>query len=129
MKSTYLVAAFALSLSGLAYAAGDHDHGHGHKALHGGIVVEAKHLDFELVAKPGSLTLFVRDHGKPASTEGATAKMTMLNGTDKLELALAPAGENTLEAKGHFAVAKGTKAVALVSLPGKRTSNVRFAIH
>lgn len=47
---------------------------------------------FALVAKPGSLTLYVRDHGKPASTEGATAKMTLLNGMDKLELALTPAG-------------------------------------
>lgn len=128
MHLPHFLAALGITLSGAAIAADRQEHAHEHQSLNGGIVVEANHLDFELVAKPGSLTLYVRDHGKPASTEGATAKMTLLNGTDKLQLALAPAGENKLEAKGLFTVAKGTKAVALVTLPGKKTANVRFAI-
>lgn len=129
MRIPRFLAALGIAVSGAAFAADQHEHAHEHKSLNGGIVVEANHLDFELVAKPGSLTLYVRDHGKPASTEGATAKMTLLNGMDKLELALAPAGENKLEAKGVFTVAKGTKAVALVTLPGKKAANIRFAIH
>ena len=63
MKSIYLVAAFALFLSGLAYAAGDHGHGHEHKPLHGGVVAVVKDVDYELLAKPDSIQLHLRDHG------------------------------------------------------------------
>ena len=68
------------------------------------------------------------DHGKPAKTEGVSAKLTLLNGTEKSEAVLAPAGEGKLEAKGAFKVAAGTKVVALVMLPGKKAANVRFAV-
>lgn len=128
MKFAATLSALAVSISGAAFAADDHKHGHEHKPLHGGVVVEANDIDFELVAKPDSLTLFVRDHGKPASTQGATAKVTLLNGTEKTEAALTPAGDNKLEAKGPFKVGSGTKAVATVTLAGKKPVNVRFAI-
>ena len=129
-NTTHLFAALALtiSVSGTAFAAGDHAHGHDHKPLHGGIVVEANDMDYELVAKPDTLTLHLRDHGKPTKTEGVSAKLTLLNGTEKSEAVLAPAGEGKLEAKGSFKVAAGTKVVALVTLPGKKTANVRFAV-
>jgi hypothetical protein len=40
-------------LAGSAFAAGDkHDHAHEHKPLHGGVVVEVKDMDYELVARP-----------------------------------------------------------------------------
>jgi ABC-type nickel/cobalt efflux system permease component RcnA len=39
--------------AGTAHAAGEkHDHAHEHKPLHGGVVVEVKDMDYELVAKP-----------------------------------------------------------------------------
>lgn len=99
-----------------------------HKPQHGGIVAEANDMDYELVAKPDTITLHLRDHGKPAKTEGVSAKLTLLNGTEKSEAVLAPAGEGKLEAKGAFKVAPGTKVVALVTLPGKKAANVRFAV-
>lgn len=99
-----------------------------HKPQHGGIVAEANDMDYELVAQPDTLTLYLRDHGKPAKTEGMSAKLTLLNGTEKSEAVLAPAGEGKLEAKGTFKVAPGTKVVALVTLPGKKAANVRFAV-
>ncbi len=68
------------------------------------------------------------DHGKPAKTEGVSAKLTLLNGTEKSEAVLVPAGEGRLETKGIFKVAAGTKVVALVTLPGKKAANVRFAV-
>ena len=52
MKASTLLACAALALSGAAHAADDHDHGHEHTPLHGGVVVEASDVDFELVAKP-----------------------------------------------------------------------------
>ena len=128
MKTTPLFAALALAVSGTAFAAGDHGKGHEHQPLHGGIVVEAHDMDYELVARPDRLTLHLRDHGKPAKTEGVSAKLTLLNGTEKSEAVLTPAGEGKLEAKGAFKVAPGTKVVALVTLPGKKAANVRFAV-
>ena len=73
MKLIHLITAITLGLSGLAFAAGGHDHGHEHKPLHGGIVTEVKDMDYELVAKPEQIQLFVRDHGKPADVSKASA--------------------------------------------------------
>lgn len=115
------------ALSGVAFASDSHAHAHAPE--HGGIVAEASDVDFELVAKTDSLTLYVRDHGKPLATTGASAKVTLLNGRAKHEATLAPAGGNRLEARGKFQVGSDTKAAALVSLPGRKAVSVRFALH
>ena len=128
MKLRNLPAAAALAFvvaSGGALAASDHGHGE-IKPLHGGIVAVASDLEFELLAKADGITLYVRDHGKPAVTLGASAKLTILSGSDKAEAALAPAGDNKLEAKGSYKLGAGTKFVATVSLQGKNPVNVRF---
>ncbi len=62
------------------------------------------------------------------STKGATAKIVLLTSADKTEVALTPAGESQLEAKGKFNVAKGTKAVLTVTLANKKTGTARFEI-
>ena len=97
-----------------------HAHGeaHSHAPQHGGVVVEVKDMDLELVAKPDVLQLYLRDHGKPADVSKASAKVTLLNGTEKQEATLAPAGDR-LEAKGSFRAAAGTKALAQVMVGGK----------
>ena len=126
MKPIHLLTALAFGLSNGAFAAGGHDHAHEHTALHGGVVAEAKDIDFELVAKPDSLRLHVRDHGKPVDVAKASAKLTLLAGGVKQEVALKPAGDK-LEAMGQFKVS-GAKAVALVNLPGKPALTVRFVL-
>ncbi|MDP1693071.1 MAG: hypothetical protein Q8L49_14175 [Burkholderiaceae bacterium] len=129
MKLRNLLATATLSCgvaSGVALAASDHSHGVEAKPLHGGIVAVASDLEFELLAKADAITLYVRDHGKPALTQGASAKLTILSGTDKTEAALAPVGDNKLEAKGSYKLGAGTKFVATVSLQGKNPVNVRF---
>jgi hypothetical protein len=132
MRIHHIIASSLLALACSAQAGGEHnhghDHGHEHQSLHGGIVTEAKDMDFELVAKPDQVALHVRDHGKPASAKGATAKLTLLNGTEKTSVTLSPAGDAHLQAKGSFAIKSGTKVVALVTLAGKKPINVRFAI-
>jgi hypothetical protein len=112
----------------LAPALPAHAHGeaHSHAPQHGGMVVEVKDMDLELVAKPDMLQLYLRDHGKPADVSKASAKITLLNGTEKQEATLAPAGDR-LEAKGSFRVAAGTKALAQVTVGGKVLSG-RFEI-
>jgi hypothetical protein len=117
---------FSASVSG---AAGEHAPEHGHnRALHGGVAVEVRDMDFELVGSGDVLTIYVRDHNKPVNTAKASGKVTVLSGTQKVEAPLVPAGENKLSAKGGFNVTKGTKVVALVELPGKKPFNVRFAV-
>ncbi len=118
----------SLALASSAFAAGDkHDHAHEHKPMHGGVVVEVKDIDYELVAKPTMIHLHLRDHGKPADVSKASAKLTLLSGTEKQEVELKPVG-GKLEATGTFKVGSGTKAVAVVTIAGKPAGTVRFAI-
>lgn len=130
MKFNFLTLAPALALasclalsSGAAMAAGEHDH----VAKFGGVVVETKVGDLEIVAKPDALQIYVSDHGKPMKLDGAKAKVTLLNGTEKSEAVLAPAGDK-LEAKGAFKVGKGTKGIAVVTLAGKPPATARFSV-
>lgn len=122
-KHIALAAAVALAgLSGTALAQKDD-----HTVKHGGIFVETKALDFEIVAKPDLIQVYVSDHGKAVKLDGAKGKVTLLNGTEKTEVELAPAGDK-LEAKGSFKVAKGTKGIALVTLAGKAGATARFEL-
>jgi hypothetical protein len=123
VKTQTLLAAIALTLAGSAFAAGSHDH----SPKHGGVVVEAKDIDYELVATPTAIQLHLRDHGKPTDVSKASAKLTLLSGTEKQEVELKPAGDK-LEATGSFKVGPGTKAVAVVTIAGKPAGTVRFAI-
>ena len=127
MKKHALLASIAIALAIPAFAAGEkHDHAHEHKPMHGGVVVEVKDMDYELVAKPTSIQLFLRDHGKAADVSKATAKVTLLTGTEKQEVELKPAGDK-LEATGSFKVGPGTKAVAVVTVAGK-PATARFTL-
>ena len=78
------LAALALALAtATALPAHAHGDGHSHTPHHGGVVTEVGDMDYELVAQPERITLHLRDHGKPAITEGVRAKLTLINGTEK----------------------------------------------
>lgn len=125
MRKTAALFAIALVLStGPALAAGE-DH---HKPQYGGILVEGKQADFELVAKPDVIQLYLSDHGKKMDHSKASAKVTLLAGKDKQEVTLAPEGTDKLEAKGSFRVAAGTKVVAVVTNAGKSVGTARFEL-
>jgi len=94
---------------------------------HGGVVQTASDLQFELVNSDAGVTLYVMDHGKPKSTEGASGKLTILSKGKKSEVPLTASGGNTFKA----VVAKlppGTKAVASLVLSPKQSVTVRFLI-
>ncbi len=95
---------------------------------HGGVVAIVKDIDYELVAKPNTVTIYVEDHGKSVDTKTATAKVTMLTGSQKSEVRLTPAGDNKLEAKGKFDAKDGTKVIAIITFAGKPATTVRFEI-
>lgn len=98
-----------------------------HKPQHGGVVVETKTGDMELVAKPDLIVIHVSDHGKPMKLTSAAGKVTVFNGSDKTEAPLTLAGDK-LEAKGSFKLGAGTKVLADVALNGKPAVAARFTL-
>jgi hypothetical protein len=123
MKLRTLLITSSLVLGNMAWAGpGDATH----KPMQGGVLTTVKDIDYELVAKPDVLQLYMRDHGKPVDVSKTTAKVTLLSGSEKQEVELKPIGDK-LEAKGSFKISAGTKVVAQVISAGK-TSSVRFAL-
>ena len=125
MKVFQLLVALAVSISGTTFAADNH--GPAAKPMHGGVVSEAKDVEYELVAKADALQLYMRDHGKPIDVAGMTAKVTLLTGSEKQEVQL-QAGSGRLEAPGSFKASAGTNAVVAVSKAGKPVTSVRFTL-
>lgn len=121
IKTLFVVLAFGASALSFnpAFA-------HTDKPKHGGVVQAASDLSFELVPKGDAATIYIEDHGKPFATAGMKGKLTVLNGSEKSEAELKPAGDNRLEAKG-VKLGKGAKAVASVTT-SKKTISVRFAV-
>ena len=138
MKNFTIAAAVALALTTAAHAASD-PKGHAHSAKasaahahegkdqHGGVVSVAKDMDCELVAKDSEVALCISDHGAPVSLAGATARLALLSGTQKQDVALATA-DNALRAKGAFTVAAGTKAAVSVQLKDQPKSFAKFTL-
>ena len=119
METQAFFALITLALAGSAFAASARcDHAHDHKPLHGGVLVDVKDIDYELVARPTTIQLYLRDHGKVIDVYRASARITLLTGTERQQVELKPAGEK-LEAVGSFKVGPGTKAVAVVTIAGK----------
>jgi hypothetical protein len=126
MNFKSLLAALAVCACASALAQNKPNHSHDHKPRHGGVVVEAKAMDVELVAKNDNISLYLSDHGKPMDVSKSSAKVTLLTGTEKQEVQLNAVGTK-LEAKGSFNLAPGTKAVAQITHGGKATT-VRFVL-
>ena len=95
---------------------------------HGGIVVQVGDMEYELVAKPDSLNLFVYDDDKPASTKGGKATIVLTSGSEKKVAQLEPAGGNKFKAKGTFPVKPGSKALTTIELSGRNKEEVQFTL-
>ena len=137
--STVLSALIFACFVNLASAADDHKghahnekpgqaHTHDAKPQHGGVVSVTKDINYELVAKADSITLYVTDHDQPVDTRNASATVTLLSASDKIEVKLLPAGGNQLRAQGTFKIQAGAKAVALVKLGDMSGQSVRFVL-
>jgi hypothetical protein len=114
-----LVAASALALPVLAVD--------DHAPKHGGVVLETKAGDLELVAKADAIVIHVSDHGKAMKLTSGSGKVSVFNGTEKTEAPLALVG-GKLEAKGSFKIGAGTKVLAEVALNGKPPVSARFTL-
>jgi uncharacterized Zn-binding protein involved in type VI secretion len=122
MNRFILSTLFVAAVSGPALSAGED-----HKPKHGGIVLETKAGDLELVAKAEQIHIYVDDHGKAVKLTSASGKVTVFNGAESKEAPLALVGDK-LEAKGPFKVAPGTKVLAEVSVNGKPAVAARFTL-
>ena len=122
-KFTLPLALSLLLTAGHAWAHTDHL-----KPQFGGITADADVFQVELVAKGNQITLYLSEHGAPVESAGASGKLIVLSGKDKEEVALIPNGYQSLGAKLKAKPAKGTKAVATITAPGRDTGTVRFTL-
>ncbi|MCF8196014.1 MAG: hypothetical protein K9J38_08450 [Polynucleobacter sp.] len=97
------------------------------KPQHGGILQVANDLSFELVAQADGATIYLMDHGKPLASKGITGKLTVLQGSNKIEADIKEAGDNTLRVLG-VKLGKGDKLVAALSNIRGKSMTVRFTI-
>lgn len=114
MKLRITITALLLSIINLTYAAG----GHELKPTHGGVMVEAKDIDIELVVKSECLSLYLTDHGQSLAPDGGSAKVTILIGSTKKDYELLPARDK-FELKGDFSIPKGSKAIVVIKIKSK----------
>ena len=128
MIRTLSVIATSVALSAFAQAKDGHKHGDEHKPKFGGLVKEVKEVQYELVAKPDVITVYIEDHGKKVDTKGAAGKVSLRHGSDRSEGILAPAGDNKLEAKGKFNVSPGTTAILAVKRASQTEETIRFTL-
>lgn len=119
---TALALAAALALApALVLAHGDID------AKHGGVTKMQNDLGFELVPQADGAAIYIEDHGKPVAVAGMSGKLTVLNGSQKSEAPLVPAGDK-LEAK-KVKVMQGSKVVATIQTADRKSITVRFSVH
>ena len=118
-----LLATIALALPAIAQV----KPAESHTPKYGGVVVETKSGDLEVVAKADVIHVYVSDHGKPMKLANGSGKVTVFNGSEKTEAPLTLVGEK-LEAKGSFKVTSGTKVLAEVALNGKPAVSARITV-
>ena len=121
-KTIQLISALTIMISSTVYAAESHQH----EPMFGGVVSVVKDINYELIVKPDSISLYVIDHGKVVNVSKASAKLTLLSGAEKQEVTLKPEGEQ-LQVTGKFKTTD-IKVVALVSGVGQSPVAVRFVI-
>ncbi len=80
MKNILISTLLAAAVCAPALAAGDD-----HKPKFGGVVVETKSGDMEVVAKADQILVYVSDHGKPMKLTSGSGKVTVFNGNDSKE--------------------------------------------
>ena len=115
--------------AGIAMADEGHDHDHDHAAKHGGVIEESGHHHVELVAKGGSIELYITgEDGKDEDASAAKATATVLADGKTAQVTLSPAGGNGLKGTGDFNAGKGTTIVVSLTMPDHDPEQVRFKL-
>lgn len=102
---------------------------HSHEGKHGGKIVESGHHHVEIVAKDGSLEVYVNDEdGKPEDIKDAKASAAVLSEGKKVDVTLAAAPSNALKGQGDFKAVKGTTIVVTLTMPGHQPEQSRIKL-
>lgn len=97
------------------------------KPRHGGTVQVAKDINFELVADPDGVTIYLVDHDQDMPSKGISGKLTVQNGAEKSEAELKATDGNKLRATG-VKISKGAKVVAALENVDGKSVTVRFVV-
>ena len=124
LQATFASVLLLLSAGTFASCVTD-DHPKG--PIEGGVVIETEDADYELVARPDTLRLYIRGHGTRIDLLELDARIALVTGKSKQVVALHPVFDR-LEATGSFQVGARTKAVAVVTRPSKPATTVRFTL-
>ena len=92
---------------------------------YGGMVAASAHVDFELVAVDGVVTMFVEDHGELLSTDGMQGHLEVSIGDQKQSVPLLAVAPNLLVAQGVY-LQPGALPYAVVLMPRRGFLRVRF---
>lgn len=102
---------------------------HDHSAKHGGLVEHTGHHHLELVAKGGTLELYVtHEDGEAEDASTAKATATVLADGKTEQVTLTPSGGNALKGAGSFNAGKGTTIVVSLTMPDHEPEQVRFKL-
>jgi hypothetical protein len=97
------------------------------EAPHGGQLRMTGPFHMELVAKNGTLTVYVTDHAdNPTSVDGGLAKANIENGSTKTQVNLHPVGSNILGGSGNFSLTPSTVVIVFMKLPNQEGYAARF---
>lgn len=103
--------------------------GHQHAAKRGGVVVESGHHHLEVVAKDGTIEIYVSgEDGAPETVADAKATVAILSGGKKVDVGLTPDPSGALKGAGDFKVAKGTTIVVTLTMPGHSPEQARVKL-
>lgn len=102
---------------------------HSHSGKHGGVVVESGHHHVEIVARDGTLEVYVEgEDGKPEDVQKAKASAAVLSEGKKVDVALTPDPSNMLKGSGLFKASKGTTIVVTLTMPGHGPEQMRVKL-
>jgi len=98
------------------------------EAPHGGQLRMTGPYHMELVAKDGSLTVYVTDHADNAiSVDGGLAKATIeAGGSSRTQVHLHPVGSNILRGSGNFTLTPSCVVIVFMKLPNQDGYAARF---
>lgn len=100
-----------------------------HAGKHGGKVVDAGHHHMEIVAKDGTIEVYLEhDDGNAEDVKEAKATATVLSGGKKAVIALTPEAGNFLKGNGAFTAGKGTTIVITLTVPGHKPEQARLTL-
>jgi hypothetical protein len=122
---------FLLAAAFPAWADDDHDHEqeHSHAAQHGGILADSGHHHLEIVAKDGTLAVYVGGvHGTQEMVSKAKANATILSEGKKVDVDLAPGEGALLKGSGPFKAGPGTIIVLTLTMPEHDPEQVRVKL-